>query len=163
MKILFPFWFFAFFLLSTQEAISQTIIGRFIALDKSTALMSTHEPKQRFIVETPEEALSTGMKLIKVVYFAPTNGFRGGAKLLTEDTINYKNLWRLKLHQPIEDRERDSCKQIDNFLRVKNGKAYIDKMKEPVVLFRSTQFEADIIFEQLPDMPCMILDSVEDK
>lgn len=137
------------------------IYGRFVAFDRSYSLMNAHEPRQQFIVEVQNEELSAEMKLIIVVYFAPTTGFRGGAQLLEIDTLNYKNRWKLKLRQPLKKREREACSQIDNFLRSKDGKAYNDKRKEPVVRFRSTQFEADMIFEQLQEMPCMILESID--
>lgn len=139
-----------------QTANSQTVEGRFVAFDKSRTLTNAREPKQHFIVEIQDEKSPVKVNLIKVVYFVPTNSFRGGAKLLDTNALNYKKVWKLKLSKPSKE-EKDSCRQIDNFLRNEDGTVYNDEVKEPVLLFHSTQFNADIMFENLLEMPCMIL------
>ena len=64
-----------------QSADPPTLSGRFVAWD-TKVLDGPHEPKQQFIVEIPDEQSPGKVKLIRVVYFAPTNSMRGGAKLL---------------------------------------------------------------------------------
>jgi hypothetical protein len=147
--------------LSHQSADPALINGRFIAFDILQSLTNPHEPTQSFIVEVQDKNPYINVKLLRVVYFAPTNGLRGGAKFLSHDILDYKNVWKLKLHQPLTAGEKSACSQYDNFWRVMDGTIDIDEKKEPILRYRSTQFEAEIKFEKITEMPCMILDSIQ--
>jgi len=147
------------FALPYQSANPELISGRFIASDKFQGLTNPREPIQMLFVEVQGKGTAPGVKLLKVVYYPETTGIRGGAKFLGNDTLKYSNVWKLKFHLPLEEREKHACGQFDNFFRASNGTIDTDG-REPLLRYRSTQFEADIKFENLSKMPCMILDSI---
>jgi hypothetical protein len=148
--------------LSVPSSDSVLISGRFIAFDKFQGLTNPREPIQMLFVEMQDQGAPSGVKLLRVVYYPETTGVRGGAKFLTDDILRYKNIWKLKFHQPLEEREKRACGQFDNFFRTSGGAIDTDG-REPLLRYRSTQFDADIKFEKLGEMPCMVLDSVNQK
>lgn len=138
---------------SNSQQSSKVTLAKFVAFDKFSALSNPREPNQLLLIEIQK---SKG-ELLKVIYFPKTNGSRGGAKFLEADTLNYKNLWKMKLRQPLEN-EKLSC-EADNFLRTSDGEIDTNEKNEPTLRFRSTQIDADVKLDDLSDMPCMILDS----
>jgi hypothetical protein len=132
----------------------EAILVQPLAFDRFFWLLPPVKPKQIFIVEVQ----NTNSELLKVIYFAPTDGFRGGkTDFIDARTLNGKTLWKLKLRIPSEN-EKIHCK-ADNYLRTSKGKIHTNESGEPILRFRSTQIEADIKFNNLSDMSCMILDS----
>jgi hypothetical protein len=144
-----------------QSANPDLIKGRFVAFDNLQGLTNPRQTTQRFIIEVQDKQTSPNAKLLKVVYFAPSGSVRGSAKFLGRDILDYRYVWKLKLHQPLEEREKSECSQFDNFWRVTDGTIDTDEKNEPALRYRSTQFEAEIKFEKLSEVPCMILDSIQ--
>jgi hypothetical protein len=125
-----------------------------LAIDRLFWLSSPHKPKQTFIVERQE--ITGG--LLKVIYFPKTDGLRGGVtEFVDPKTLTNKTLWNLKLRNPLEN-EKAYCK-VDNYFRTSKGKIHKNEIGEPTLRFRATQIEADIKFNNLLEMPCMILES----
>jgi hypothetical protein len=134
--------------------------GKFVAFDKLQILTNPREPKQLFIVEVQKAGLFDKGQLLRLVYFAPGTSIRGGAKFL-RDELAYANTWTLKVHKPSTENERIYCAEVDNFWRAADGSIDEDGKREQILRFRSTQFQADVRFENLKNMPCLILDSLE--
>lgn len=149
----------------TQTVASQTkaepVTGRFVAFDKFADWGNPREPQQLLIVEIGQKSKSKAslseMKLIKVVYLPETNGRRGGAKFLDEETLNYQNHWKMRLESS-SDREMSLC-DVDNFLRTSEDEVDTNEKGEPTLRFHSTQIDADVALKNLSNMPCMILRS----
>jgi len=148
---------FALVISSSSQQNSETTIANFVAFDKFSGLSNPREPKQMFIIEVQKSSFFQAGKLIKVVYYPKTDGFRGGAKFLESDTLNYKNIWKMKLRQPSEE-EKLYC-EFENYLKTSDGEVDTDEKSEPTLKFHSTQIDADLKFNNLERIPCMILDS----
>lgn len=146
-------------ILSFEFVDSKMTTGRFIASDSFQGFTNPREPVQRLFLEVRDKNSSSKLKLLKVIYFPETTGRRGGAKFLSEDILKYKNVWKLKVHQPTEQKEKFECGRFDNYLRSYDGGIDTDG-KEPLLRYRSTQSDAYIRFEKLSEIPCMILDSI---
>lgn len=142
------------------KAQPSSLSGKFVAFDTLQGLTNPHEPRQLFVVEVQKPGLFAKGQLLRVVYFAPTTSIRGGAKFLRDETLDYANTWTLKVHQPSTDNERVACADVDNFFRAADGSIDENENHEPILRFRSTQFKTDIKFDDLPAMPCLILDSL---
>jgi hypothetical protein len=136
------------------------VSGKFVAFDILQTLTNPREPKQLLIVEVQEAGLFSKGQLVRVVYFAPGTSLRGGAKFL-KDELSYGNTWTLKVRQPSTGNERVYCADVDNFWRTATGSIDEDGKHHQLLRFRSTQFKADMKFDSLKDMPCLILDSLE--
>ncbi len=146
--------FFTFgFSADAQQERDPTLVKP-VAYDRNFILSSPHKPKQVFIVQVQ----NANGDLLKVIYFPKTDGLRGGVtEFVGPKTLSSKTLWKIKLRQPVES-ESIYCK-TDNFLSSSSDKISFAKEKEPVLRFRSTQFDAFIQFNNFEKMPCMILDS----
>jgi hypothetical protein len=144
---------FAFAFSSSSQQSRKPTLARFVAFDKFSGWKNPREPIQTLIIEIQKSKV----ELLKILYFPKTNGFRGGAKILETDTLNYKNLWRMKLRDPSEN-EKLNC-ETDNFLRTFDGEIDTNEKNEPTLRFRSTQIDADVKLNNLSEMPCQVLDS----
>lgn len=148
-------------ILFQQETKPGSVQGRFVAVDKLQALTNPREPRQQLIVEVQNARLFAKGQLIRVVYFAETTSLRGGAKFLGIETWGYANTWNLKTHHPTTANERAACADVDNFFRAADGSIDENEKHEPILRYRSTQSKADMKFDDLSVMPCVILDSLE--
>lgn len=148
-------------ILFQQETKPGSVQGRFVAVDKLQALTNPREPRQQLIAKIQNAGLFAEGQLIRVIYFAETTSLRGGAKFLGKETLDYANNWNLKIHQPKTANERAACADVDNFLRAADGSIDEDGKHEPILRYRSTQSKADMKFDDLSVMPCVILDSLE--
>jgi hypothetical protein len=137
--------------------LAEEINGRFVAFDFTQFLSSPQNPTQRLVVEIKDSNGKT--KLLRIVYFAPTNGMRDGVEFLSKDTLSYQNEWKLKLHEPVKEKENLECNQFEHYFR-SGKKAEFVKGKEPGLRFYSTQFEAKIRFKEFQTMPCLVLESL---
>jgi hypothetical protein len=145
--------FFAFGYSVNAQQLEPTVVKP-VAFDRLYLLSSPHKPKQVFVVEVQ----NPNSDLIKVIYFPKTDGFRGGVTdFVLPAILTNKTLWKLNLRDPLET-EKGYCK-IDNFWKNTSNKFSTDEKKEPILRFRSTQIDADVKFNNLSEMPCMILDS----
>jgi hypothetical protein len=147
-------------LLASQILLGETVTGRFVAYDTSPSLQNYRSPRQRFIVEVEDEKANR-FRLVKAVYFVPTKGTRSTTEEIVKDSLDYRNVWRFYFSPPERDEERRLCAGIDNFSRDNNGKAYVDKKREPVTVFYSSRFSAEMIFTSLSDLPCFVLGKIE--
>ena len=134
------------------NAQSEPTLVRPVAFDRLYLLSSPQRPKQVFIGE-----VQSTRTLLKIIYFPTTDGLRGGVtEFVDPATLNKKTVWLLELRSPLE-KEKFFC-EIDNFLRDSSKKFSTNEKKEPVLRFRSTQLDAFIKFNNLSEMPCMVLD-----
>lgn len=134
------------------------LTGRIVAYDRFQGLTNPYEPTQTLILEliTPKSE----EKLVRLVYFAPTNGMRGGARFLDNKILQDETVSRFRVHQPSTEREEDICGRADSFFRSLQNVIDEDEKGEPLLRFRSTQFAADMKFDRIEAMPCLILDSI---
>jgi hypothetical protein len=140
--------------------ITKTSTGRFLAWDKSFELrLNSHDPQQNFIVSVSNDGGLRNNKLLRLAYFAPTNGLRGGAQFIEQEKLDYERRWTFTYHVPVEEWETRACTTFHNFVLTGDGK-YAVGTRGPFMLFQSTQFDAMINFEKLDDMPCMILEGI---
>jgi hypothetical protein len=140
--------------------IVKTSTGRFLAWDKSFELrLNSHDPQQNFIVSIGDDDHSAS-QLVRMAYFAPTNGLRDGAKFIEREKLNYNRRWKFTFHAPVDERETRACTTFHNFVLTSDGK-YALGTSGPFMLFQSTQFDAMINFEKLDAMPCMVLDYIK--
>lgn len=146
------FFVLAYSVYAQQE--SKPTLVKPLAYDKYYLLSGPPKPLQIFIVEVQND----NYDLLKIIYFPKTDGLRGGeTEFIVPRTLNNKTLWNLKLRYPGE-KEKSYCK-TDNFVRTESNNIAVNKEKEAVLRFRSTQMDADIKFNNLSEMPCMILES----
>ena len=148
-------------LTSQQDKESDSLVGRFLAFDKLQGLTNPREPRQQFVFRLEHESPSRSGTLIRLVYFPETTSLRGGAKFLTDDKLAYPNRWNLRVHQPRTTNERSACKDVDDFFRAADGSIDENEKHEPMLRYRSTQTKADMRFDGLSTMPCLILDSMD--
>jgi hypothetical protein len=153
---------FFLFLIFTPFTYGQLEIGRFVATEASYKFSNPHEPRQRYILEIEDRTETTGFRLIKAVYFIPTNGRRGGAIEIEKEKISYRNQWKFELVFPQNEEEKQLCIGIENYSKNEKGKIILNKQdREPVPMFTSTLYAADIIFEDLSEMPCFVLKKLQ--
>lgn len=145
---------FAFVNAASAQQSSEPILVKPLAFDRFFGLSSPQKPRQVFIAEIQNSSNS----LVKVIYFPKTDGLRGGVtEFVDPKTLNNNTVWKLKLRLPLEE-EKLYCK-TDNYFRTSKNKIHTNESGEPTLRFHSTQIEADIKFNNLSEMPCMILAS----
>jgi hypothetical protein len=134
--------------------------GRFVAYDKFAGLTDLKAPPvvQRLIFEISDAPGHKGKEVVKLVYFPKTHGSVGTTKWIEPDRLRYENEWKVKLHAPSKAEESE-C-PFPDFFRTYKGNFSDNKRDLPILHFRSTQFEADMLFD-FPHMRCMILESLE--
>lgn len=143
-----------------QDKESDSLVGRFVAFDKLQGLTNPREPRQQFVFGLEDGSSSNRGLLVRLIYFPETTSLRGGAKFLTDDKLAYSNRWNLRVHQPRTTNERSACKDVDDFFRAADGSIDENEKHEPMLRYRSTQTKADLRFDGLSTMPCLILDSM---
>jgi hypothetical protein len=145
---------FAFMSGAVAQQESEPILIKPVAFDRFFWLSSPANPRQVFVAEVQNSSKS----LVKVIYFPKTDGYRGGAtEFIDPKTLSNNTVWKLKLHRASGD-EKLYCK-TDNYIRTSKNKIDTNESGEQTLRFHSTQIDADIKFNNLSEMGCMIVDS----
>jgi hypothetical protein len=143
-------------IVNSQE-VSKSTDAKFLAYDKFSVWDNPREPKQILIIEVQKDKLSS-VRQIKAIYYPETTGFRGDAKFLQANVLNYKNTWSVKLREPSKD-ERAYC-NIENYLKSSDLGIDSNENDEPTLRFQSTQTGSDVEINDLDKMPCLILEKI---
>lgn len=139
-----------YFSTSAQE---EFVVVTPVAVDRLFWLSSPRKPVQVFVAE-----MQNGTLPIKIIYFPKSDGRRGGlTEFVDPKTLNNKTRWKVRLRAPSGE-ETSYCK-ADNYFRTSRSKIKTDEEGEPVLRFRSTQFDAFLQFRNLAEMSCKVLDS----
>lgn len=156
-QTIFLFFLLAWVQFSNAQQEPEPTLVKPVAIDRLFWLSNPHQPRQVFIVEVQD----TNGRLLKVVYFPKTDGLRGGVtEFVDPRSLNKNTIWKLNLRSPLEEEKRQCM--TNDYLRTSKNKIHTNESGEPTLRFRSTQIEADIKFNSLSEMPCMILESFSD-
>jgi len=139
---------------------SSEYTGRFVAYDQFAGMtdLKARPITQLLVLEMSDALGQKGKEVIKVVYFPKAHDTVGTVKSIEPDKLRYKNEWKVRLRPPSRAEERECV--FPDFFRTYKGNFSDNKRDLPILHFRSTQFEADMLFD-FPHMRCMILESLE--
>jgi hypothetical protein len=152
-----------FLLMSFQVYGDERITGRFVAVNKFMLLRIHRGIRQHLIFENVKTN-----ELLKIVYLPKLKiennsiGYelKSDPDFLSEDDLDYRKERLLLLRLPDKEIENIWCNQFDNYIRGEKNKIEKNEFGEDILQFQSTQFKADVKFDNLKAMPCLILDSL---